>query len=228
MTLLPLTPGLVHVWLVHPHELQAEFDRFSSTLSEDEHTRAAGYKLVAPRVQFILARGFLRQTLAAYLQVSPSSISFGTTGNEKPILIGNAGLHFNLSHTATAIALAVAGDREVGIDVEQIKSRRSLMNIAQHQFHKEEQADLERATEVDKLSTFYRIWTCKEAYLKGLGQGFALPLNSFAMRPEGDRYTPSPRLDNQEWSVISEIRSDFALAVAAPGQWQFADLTKNQ
>ena len=214
-----LSHGQLHLWRTSPTDLKDQFDKFQTYLSADEQTRAAGYKLAAPRTQFILARGFLRQTLATYLNAEPASLRFGTTANEKPVLVGDEVLHFNLSHTANAIAIVVANDRPVGVDVEQILARRSMEAIARQQFHPAERADWESADESQKLNVFYRIWTCKEAYLKGLGHGFAQSLSSFALRPMGDRYVPSPALDQTEWSVANEIEHDIALAVAAPGVW---------
>lgn len=222
-----LTPGQLHLWLTRPTELNEQYDRFLSYLSTDEQTRAAGYKLAAPRTQFILARGFLRQTLSSYVSAAPESLRFGTTGNEKPVLLNDGPLHFNLSHTANAIALVIANDRPVGVDVEQVQLRRSMDAIARQQFHPAERADWEAADESHKLNVFYRIWTCKEAYLKGLGRGFAQSLSSFALRPVGSRYVPSPALDDEEWSVTSEIEHDIALAVAAPGHWCVRRIVQN-
>ncbi len=122
------------------------------------------------------------------------------------------------------IALVVACDREVGVDVEDIRPRRSLDAIASQQFHPHERKNLEAAEGADKLSEFYRIWTCKEAYLKGLGHGFAMPLTSFAMLPQALQavrtYTPQPALDEQAWRVLSQVEPEVALAVAAPGMWE--------
>ena len=212
--------GQLHLWLSRPTDLLEHYDRFATYLSTDERTRAAGYKLAAPRTQFILARGFLRQTLSTYLSETPESLRFGTSGNEKPVLLGDRAVQFNLSHTANAIALVIASDRPVGVDVEQIQARRSMDAIARQQFHPEERADWEAADGPEKLNVFYRIWTCKEAYLKGLGRGFAQSLSSFALRPDSERYVPSPALDQLNWSVTCEIEQDVALAIAAPGLWR--------
>lgn len=215
-----LREGHVHLWLARSVDLNNDRKRLASFLSDDERARAANYKLVAPRDQFVLARGWLRSTLAAYLNVSPETLCFGTTGNGKPILQHSERLYFNLSHTSQAIAIAIACDRPVGVDIEQIQARRSLEGIVKQQFHLDERSDYELADESDKLATFYRIWTCKEAYLKGLGTGFAQSLTSFAMRPMKERFVACPNLDEQAWSVISRIEGDCALAIAAPGDWQ--------
>lgn len=216
-----LPAGLVHLWLARPSDLLRRGELLASYLSGDEVARAATYKLEEPRLQFTLARGWLRFTLASYAGVKPASLSFGTTGNGKPVLNGHETLFFNLSHTARAVAIAISGDRPVGVDVEQVQSRRSLDGIVRQQFHPNERADYELANEAKRLEVFYRIWTCKEAYLKGLGRGFSQSLTSFAMRPTQDgRYAAFPNLDDQPWSLISEIKDDCALAIAAPNDWQ--------
>lgn len=218
-----LIGGLVHVWLAHPAQLLDELARLTSFLSEDENARAATYKIEAPRLQFTLARGWLRQTLGATLSVPPASIRFSTIGNGKPVLADSAAAHFNLSHTANLFALAMSLDRPVGVDVEQLQTRSSLNAITRQQFHPIERAIFDSSTEAEKLETFYRIWTCKEAYLKGLGEGFARPLASFAMQSSTGNdciYRADPGLNDDLWSIRSEIREGFALAVAAPGEWQ--------
>lgn len=219
-----LDPGNVHLWLVQPSQLASHFNRLASYLCNDEQARAERYKLPAPRRQFIMSRGFLRQTIASYLSVDPCSLRFGIMGNEKPTLL-NSDLHFNLSHTADFIAIALACDRPVGVDVEHIMDRNSLEAITRQQFHPDEHLDFQSADAAQKLAVFYRIWTCKEAYLKGLGHGLSQPLSSFAMVHDDGRYVPRPALDGKNWSVMSRIQSDCALALAAPGDWTVQDVT---
>src|SRR3954447_15740394 len=62
------------------------------------------------------ARAALRQTLAEYLGEDPAALRI--RDEDKPRLEPASPLRFNLSHSADLALIAVATEREVGIDVE--------------------------------------------------------------------------------------------------------------
>ena len=86
--------------------------------------------------------------------------------NGKPY--STTGLEFNLSHSDNMIILAVS-DNKIGCDIQKF-SERNFERMAKFVFHKNE-IELLNSND-DKLTTFFEIWTKKEAYLKLIGTGF--------------------------------------------------------
>lgn len=78
------------------------------------------------------------------------------------------GLFFNVSHSGNYVVLAVS-DKEIGCDIQKCDEK-NFQRVAKFVFHKNE-IELLNSTD-DKLTTFFDIWTKKEAYLKLLGTGF--------------------------------------------------------
>ena len=87
----------------------------------------------------------------------------------KPFLKNHPHLHFSLSHSGQWVVCAV-GDAPLGVDVEQ---PRCTMDIARRFFRPDE---LPKTEDKDFL---LRLWTAKEAFVKALGGGLSVPLNSF-------------------------------------------------
>src|SRR5947209_19745515 len=90
----------VHVWSVDLDPPTAGAEALAATLSSDERDRAARFHFDRDRRRFVHARGALRSVLAAYVNATPSELSFAYGAHGKPALGGNyAGrLSFNVSH----------------------------------------------------------------------------------------------------------------------------------
>lgn len=121
----------------------------------------------------------LREILGGYLGLEPDELHFVIGEQGKPYLSGNRRLQFNLSHSGTLFILAVAADRQVGIDVEQLLDDTLFPDMARLAFSPREQEQLFTLPDHKQRSAFYRCWTRKEAYMKACGMGFALQSNSF-------------------------------------------------
>ncbi|MES2945307.1 MAG: 4'-phosphopantetheinyl transferase superfamily protein [Pseudomonadota bacterium] len=92
-------------------------------------------------------------------------------------------LRFNLSHTHGMVAVAIAIGLDVGIDVERIERRvADDMAIAEAYFSPSEQAQLHAITDpAQRRLAFIDLWTAKEAFIKALGRGLSMPLDSFSV-----------------------------------------------
>ena len=94
-----------------------------------------------------------------------------TDDNGKPHLYVETGeISFSLSHSGKYAVCAIA-DHPVGVDIEEIKDNRP--DIARRFFNPKE------LKYISDAESFYRIWTLKEGYLKAVGLGMRLPLDSF-------------------------------------------------
>jgi 4'-phosphopantetheinyl transferase len=172
----------VHVWrapLTHDGD---RLERLRGTLAPDECERAARFHFERDRRHFIAARGLLREILSRYLGLSPNRFRFGYTAYGKPHLADErtgAALRFNVSHAGELALYAISRERELGIDIERLRTDIEHRQIAAQFFSKQEVAALSALPECLQQEAFFLCWTRKEAYIKGIGEGLSLPLDSF-------------------------------------------------
>ena len=182
-----LTSGEAHLWhLCIKDVLRTQsISNLCNLLSENEKSRAAAYRSDSRRQLFIIGRAGLRIILSALMAgIPPQSIRFTTGAQGKPMLEDDAcPLQFNLSHSHDAIVIGVTRGQTVGVDIESMKARPRMADIAQHYFHSQESQVITQALDADDnlgaLRQFYKVWTLKEAFIKADGKGMAIPGDSF-------------------------------------------------
>jgi len=163
--------GVVHLWMRDTAAVPTEPD----VLDADEHGRAARFVRDTDRERYIASHLLLRRVLAKYTAVPPELLRFTreecpccSEPHGRPALDGIAGApHFSLSHAGPLALIAVASD-PVGADVEAHPKASSVEGLTSV-LHPAEQDEL-NAARLDPKA-FARLWTRKEAYLKGLGSG---------------------------------------------------------
>ena len=174
-----LNPGTAQVWSVALDLFHADAKRLEAVLCAEERRRAARYRREQDRVRFIAARATLRCLLAAHLGAEPHEIAFAYGANGKPALSPGGGLEFNLSHSGDLAVIALAHDREVGVDVERLRPLSSAQRIAERLWSSGEAAALGTLDEDARLTAFFATWTRKEAVVKALGEGITGRLDGF-------------------------------------------------
>jgi 4'-phosphopantetheinyl transferase len=173
-------PSEVHLWLVRLDASEDNFAQSLAWLSPDEIDRAERFRFPRHRRAFVLGRAALRALLASYLGVEPAGVHFAYGSQGKPALADAAcALRFNASNSNDLAACAFTTGCEIGIDIEQHRPLHNLESIADRFFAPEEAADLRKLPEADKTSAFFHCWTRKEAYIKAMGGGLSIPLDSF-------------------------------------------------
>jgi 4'-phosphopantetheinyl transferase len=215
----------VHVW-------RASLDAFpeagalAAGLSADEQQRAGRFRVPQVRSRFIAARSILRNILGRYLECAPSLLRFHYREHGKPFLAPNSfrdDLRFNLSHSHGLALYAVSRAREVGIDLERIRSDREHQRLAERFFSPREAAALRDLAPEDRIDAFFQCWTRKEAYLKARGEGLAIPLASFSvsLAPGEPAALVSVDGDDREaarwWLSSIDPGPGFAAALAVEG-----------
>lgn len=197
-----------------------EASRFWETLSSDEKARAKRYVRTRDTARYIVGRGELRRILGDYLHLAPQALTFSYNDFGKPALnVPNCEhLEFNLSHSAGVAVLAISDRFLIGIDVEEEKPLNE--DIAARFFSRTECAALSAVAPDLYLSTFYRIWTRKEAFVKAHGAGLSLPLDSFDVPLGQAPGLPLERLETPngnplQWTLYElEVPPGFHGAVA--------------
>ena len=151
--------------------------QFKEYLSPDELERKERFATLRLRECFILTRGWLRQTLARYVNLAPGQLEFIYTEQGKPFLKNHPGFQFNLAHSGDYAALAVTENEPVGIDIEKESRMQNCLAIAERFFTPTEHQALKNSKEPELL--FCHIWTQKEAFLKATGEGIGFGLDQF-------------------------------------------------
>jgi 4'-phosphopantetheinyl transferase len=164
-------PGALDCWILGEDPGAVALPAPAAFLTPSELDRLAAMTDGKRALQFRYSRYRLKQVLGSCLGTAPGAIAFELNENGKPFLPGSP-LEFNLSHTDGWLAIAVSRTRSVGVDLEKRRSVSHLERIARKFFAAGELALLDACQGVDsKESLFFRLWSAKEALIKGMGGG---------------------------------------------------------
>lgn len=173
-----LLAGKIHLYVISVADMQHVETELVSYINQDEEARASRFINPQHGRQYRCIRGMLRKLLAHYLSSTPGEIQFEYAEHGKPLLKGNANLHFNLSHSRDMAAFAFKLEHEVGVDIEYMRPQKDLLGMMRHIGSEKEQAELKNMHEADADQAFYRLWTRKEAFIKAVGRGLGMGLRS--------------------------------------------------
>jgi 4'-phosphopantetheinyl transferase len=157
-------PGHAELWL---------FDL--ARLSLDPVPQGSG-RAGALRARRIRQQFMLRLLLGSYLGCPGRDIELARGERGKPVLAGrhsSSPLGFNLSHSDGWLAVAVARDRDVGVDVERERVLPRALALAERYFPAAEGRQLSGLDEPFLSRAFLELWTAREALVKAHGCGLA-------------------------------------------------------
>jgi len=153
-----------------------EFRDLAGTLEPGVAERIARIAHRESAVRALLSDLLARSMLASHSAVSPSSLEFSVGQHGKPGLVSSR-WQYNISHSGEWVVCGVSETQPVGVDVEHV--REPNLRVARRYFHPRELERLMRQTETERAGTFFDIWTAKESFLKAVGIGISVALNSF-------------------------------------------------
>lgn len=204
----PQPPHLT-LWICENEAVQDQdlLNTYAGWLSEEEKQRWQRFRFARHRQQFLVARALVRSTLANYLDTHPASLVFSQNQWGKPALQPEvAGLQFNLSHTDGLVVLAVYEGTEenllLGVDVENLERKAETGDLARRYFSEDEFQALQALDEAQQRQRFFDLWTLKEAYIKAVGMGLSIALDSFSFRfgdEVGIGFSPEREDDSRLW-----------------------------
>jgi 4'-phosphopantetheinyl transferase len=184
----PLSPGDAVVWwmpvAVPPAAVVA---RWRTCLDGSEQARADRFHFAEDRNAYIAAHALTRALLVWAGGLPAADWRFVQGPSGKPHIdpaLGRSRLEFSLSHTRGLVACAVSLDHPIGVDVEAIGRVDNELELAARFFAPAEVTLLRDAAPDQRPAVFARIWTLKEAYIKGTGEGLSCPLDSFSFTLE--------------------------------------------
>lgn len=152
------------------------------------------------------ARRLLAQALDERIPGRTGDLHLEKDESGKPFLPEYPQIHVSISHSGPFAACAV-GDAPVGVDIQIWKKGVSLEKVGR-KLHPEERRALSEAEEEERIRIFYDIWVRKESFLKAVGTGLLLPLDSFLA---ADRVVQSVR---EEDYFIRQYRLEEECSIA--------------
>lgn len=214
------TPGSLDLWLLRVSDVPAGI-LDEAVLDATERQRAAALMHEADRTRFTAAHVALRRLLGSYLRVRPEEISFGRDvcpccggPHGRPTVLGAArDLFFSLSHRGD-LALVGTAVAPIGVDVDLVSDATATAELSS-MLHVAEQEELAALAPALRPRALTRLWTRKEAYLKGLGSGLGRDpsLDYVGSGAPGGPYPPSG------WTLLEvPVDRGYAAAVAVRGE----------
>lgn len=216
MDTLQLVNDEVHLWWADCEKTPADLE---TLLSNEDRQRAERFRVNAARRRFVAARALTRMLLGCYTGVQPAALRIAIGARGKPRLErspGHAMLHFNSAHSGTTAAVAVASS-ELGVDVESLRPVPNVARLATRFCSDFEREQLFALPEHQREAAFLALWTCKEAYLKAVGSGIAMPLKRVEVALEPPRLI---RLSDDphaaaEWTLLHRTLPEPAACTVA-------------
>ena len=168
MRSLELMTEEVQVWVAPLDVTDARYADLALTLAPEEHRRAEDLPPVLAR-RFVVARGILRDLLSGFTGTPAQKLEFEYGNAGKPSLVDHD-INFNVSHSAELGLFAFAPDRPVGVDVENERPVRRLLDVAQRFMSDEDVRTLAATAPEQRDASFLRSWVVREARLKAEGK----------------------------------------------------------
>lgn len=227
----PLPRTAVHVWRADLDLDVARLHQLRGNLSADEQERAARFRFSGDRERFTAARGLLRDILTCYLDTAANKVRFHYGPHGKPCLAepAHADLRFNVSHSHAVMLIAVAHQREVGVDIEHCGAAIAVEDLAETTLSAPEEEVLRLLDRHGRRRALLQSWVRKEAYIKADGRGVSLPLTDVDVATHEGRVAVLNATTGKwetcpRWTLLPlAVGPEYAGALAVEGQgWQLA------
>lgn len=206
------------LWCLRTEDVQTEFfdaRKSCGWLPPDELKRAAKFRFRKDQDLFLTTRLLVRSVLSEYAPLGPEQWRFTQNAFGRPELTpdiaarsGLAGLQFSLSRSGQLAVCAISRAGQVGIDVEDLQSKRDVTEIAASILSAQEHLDWERLPGGERNAGLLRYWVLKEAYVKARGIGLNLDVRKVSF--------PGPETGGIRLSLSEDIGDD-------PLRWAFAN-----
>ncbi|MBF0409456.1 MAG: 4'-phosphopantetheinyl transferase superfamily protein [Candidatus Riflebacteria bacterium] len=152
---------------------KSEIARCMKYLTDDEKKRSERFLIPELSEQFVFIRAFQKNLFSAYLNCDVSELSLHLDSDGKPRLFlhGSEALRFNLTHSGNFFCIAVSKKYDIGVDIEHLNRKTDFSSIIKRYYSAKEYCEWLKLPDESKREAFFRSWTRKEAYLKGIGIG---------------------------------------------------------
>lgn len=172
---------MIYQYAINTNEIVSmkEISEFLNIISDERRKKISKFYFVKDKVHSLFAEIILRYALWEQYSLSSPYIEFEKAEYGKPNLANHKDIHFNIAHSGNWVLCGI-GNTPLGIDVEQI--REVKLSLLESIYTKEENDFIFTQSPENRQKAFYMIWTLKESYVKNVGMGLNIPLNSFSFR----------------------------------------------
>ena len=160
----------VQVWVASLAVNEQRYSELCGCVPKEEIEHSSSLHPIAAR-RYVVARGILRNLLSGFTGSDARKLRFNYGVSGKPSLADRDDIHFNISHSADLGLFAFSPDRPVGVDVENERPVRRLLDVAQRFMSDDELRTLAETPEDRRNTAFLRSWVVREARLKAEGKG---------------------------------------------------------
>ena len=164
------------------------------------------------RRRLLAARAWRRHLLATELRCDPGDVAISVDRRGKPGIADSPGdeLWFSAARSSDRTLVALSRRMEVGIDVEAVDPATDVERFAARFLSAGERQALAQRPREQRRAAVFACWTRKEAYLKGTGDGLAVPPATVEVWAGDDR-----PVTLRGWAVHAlAVGPGFAAAVA--------------
>lgn len=220
--MIPLPPHQIDLWRIPLRPLpECRYQAYFQGLLPEERAQHDAYCFSADRLRYLLTRVLSRRVMAAYLNRTPENLVFSQNAFGRPALSmhqNHLDLDFNLAHNEDYILCAIVRQGAVGVDIEHYRQSCRLA-LVEDFFSPQELVQILRQDGVLRDQQFFQLWTLKEAFIKAVGKGMAIPLDAFYfLLEEGGRsfFDPEKHGGDLAWHFFSwETEGNNIVSIAA-------------
>lgn len=202
---------------------------FLAKVSQERRQKFERFLRKKDAYRSLLGEVLVRSTLTKYMGVNNQDFHFEYNAYGKPYLKNNPEIGFNISHSGNWVVMILGNTSpNLGIDVEKIVPMD--IQFATDLFTIQENQTLASLTEYNRLAYFFQLWTLKESYIKALGKGLSVPLNSFTMICKNNKDWHSPEAPEFQFKSFRIDKEHFLAACSKtnslPNQFEHTSLNE--
>lgn len=158
---------------------------FETYLTSERVSKLKKFKFKEDYLRSLYGEILVRYLVNKKFFISNSQIKINYSKYGKPYIENLKNFQFNISHSGDWVVCAY-GKENIGVDIEKIET--AYLNISEMYFSKSEHKMLCEKSKNEQNVYFYQLWTLKESYLKYMGKGLSVSLNSFSIIENNEKF----------------------------------------
>lgn len=155
-----------------------QYKAFLSKISVKKQNQVKRYRYIKDSLRCLLGDILIRKIAINKFNVVNEEIVFDQNQYGKPYIKNFYDFHYNISHSGEWIVCAI-DSKKIGVDIQVIEP--IDYTIFKKFFSSIEFKNILSKRETERINYFYDLWTLKESYIKMVGKGFEIPLNTFSI-----------------------------------------------